>query len=98
MKLVTTEGRHWDSSLIAHTEYNPDDKQLSIRFKNGRDYIYFDVNEEDYQNFCAAESQGSYFGKNIRGKKDFAIILEDGSISSITKVAENAKDGDQPSI
>lgn len=98
MKIVTTEGRHWDSSLIAHTEYNPDDSQLSIRFKNGKDYIFYGVNEKEYEEFCNAESQGSFFGKNIRGKKDFAIILPDGTVSSITKVIENAKDGDQPSI
>jgi hypothetical protein len=98
MKLITTEGRDWTSSLIKHTEYNPDDKQLSVTFQNGKDYLYYDVTEEDYQSFCSAESQGSYFGKNIRGKKDFSIILESGEITEITKVIQNAKNGNNPSI
>ena len=98
MKLITTEGRDWSSSLIKHTEYNPDDKQLTVTFQNGKDYLYYDITEEDYQAFCSAESQGSYFGKNIRGKKDFSTVLESGELSSITKAIKDDKNGDNPSI
>lgn len=98
MKLITAERRDWSSSLIKHTEFNPDDKQLIITFQNGKDYLYYDITENDYQEFCSAESQGSYFGKNIRGKKDFSIISKSGEISVITKALQDAKDGDKQSI
>jgi hypothetical protein len=69
MKLIASEARDWTSSLIKHTQYNPEDKELLIVFKNGQQYLYSEVTDEEYQNFCKAESQGSFFAKNFRTKK-----------------------------
>lgn len=69
MEIVTVEGRDWKSSLIKHTEYTPDAKQLCITFHNNTKYLYEDVTEEEYQDFCVADSQGAFFSKNFRTKK-----------------------------
>ena len=85
MKLVTTEGRDWTSSLIKHTEYIPDDEQLFIMFQNEAQYVYSGITKEIYRSFCEAESVGTYFGKNIRGKFDYAKI-EDGQVTEFVKI------------
>lgn len=94
MKVITTEGREWTSSLIKQTEYNPDDQQLLIVFQNEQQYVYLGITKEIYNSFCEAESVGSYFGKNIRGKFDYAKIV-DGEASEIVTAV---KDGDKESI
>lgn len=94
MKLVTTEGREWSSSLIKHTEYNPDDQQLFIVFQNEAQYVYLGITKEIYNSFCEAESVGTYFGKNIRGKFDYAKI-ENGEVSEFVNVKEEVKNDNQ---
>ena len=84
MILATTEGRKWNSSLIKYTEYVPDTNQLTVTFSNDKVYIYEEITEKDYQDFCNAESQGSFFAKNFRTKK-------------FTKVETDEKDGDTQS-
>jgi hypothetical protein len=74
MILHTSEGRTWQSSLIKSTEYTPDTKELRIVFSNDIPYVYKDVLESEYEEFCKAESQGSYFIKTFRGKKEFTKI------------------------
>lgn len=69
--MVTSEGREWASSLIKRTEYTPDNKTLEVEFTNGAIYIYSDINEAEYDDFCNAESQGKFFGTNIRTKKPY---------------------------
>lgn len=93
MKVITTEGREWTSSLIKHTEYNPDDEQLFIVFQNEQQYVYLGITKEIYNNFCEAESVGSYFGKNIRGKFDYAKIA-DGEISEFVTVEKETETKD----
>jgi len=74
MKVTTTECRSWDSSLIKWTEYTPDDQTLYVVFSNELAYSYEGVTEEEYQAFCGAESQGSYFAKHFRSKKTYNKI------------------------
>jgi hypothetical protein len=94
IKLVTVEGREWTSSLIKHTEYNPDDEQLFIVFQNEAQYVYLGIDKKTYEEFCNAESVGSYFGKNLRGKYDYAKIVE-GEVSEFVKANETTKDDNQ---
>lgn len=93
MKVITTEGREWTSSLIKHTEYNPDDEQLFIVFQNEQQYVYLGITKEIYNNFCEAESVGSYFGKNIRGKFDYAKIV-DGEVSEFVTAEKETETKD----
>jgi len=74
MEMVTTEGRLWDSSLITGTQWTPDYNELVIDFASGASYKYGEIPEEEYNAFCEAESQGSYFNKNIKGKYPFTKV------------------------
>ena len=94
IKLVTVEGREWTSSLIKHTEYNPDDEQLFIVFQNEAQYVYLGINKNTYEEFCNAESVGSYFGKNLRGKYSYAKIVE-GEVQEFVDVKETKEDDNQ---
>lgn len=76
MEIVTSEGREWVSSLIKSTEYTPDYKTLLVEFSNGQAYIYSEINEKEYQDFCNAESQGKHFGANFRTKKPYVKYEE----------------------
>jgi len=69
MNVQSTYGQDWVSSLIKSTDYTPDTQQLLVTFNNGQQYLYTEVTEEEYQNFCKAESKGSFFSKNFRTKK-----------------------------
>lgn len=71
MNVVTSEGREWTSSLIKRTEYTPDSQTLAVEFPNGTIYVYSEIPENEYHDFCEAESQGKYFGAEIRNKKPF---------------------------
>lgn len=71
MEMVTSEGREWVSTLIKRTEYTPDYKSLIVEFNNGQSYVYSEISEKEYEEFCSAESQGKYFGANIRTKKPY---------------------------
>ena len=71
MEIVTVEGREWVSTLIKRTEYTPDNQTLSVEFNNDQTYVYSEISETEYQDFCNAESQGKYFGQNFRTKKPY---------------------------
>lgn len=54
-----------ESSNITKTDYNTESKKLVVDFKNGGQYEYDEVPHEVYTRFRMAESQGSFFSKNI---------------------------------
>jgi hypothetical protein len=54
------------SSNILASEYDKENKQLTIVFNEGRSYTYLDVNHKDYHRFEMAESQGQFFNKYIK--------------------------------
>ena len=54
------------SSSIAQVGYRPSESTLGIRFRNGREYWYFDVAAVVFEELSAAESIGQYFNRNIR--------------------------------
>ena len=59
------------SSNVKAIGYDPESKKMRVAFK-GRDgdnvYEYTDVAPHVHAEMLAAESAGSYFAKNIRGK------------------------------
>jgi hypothetical protein len=77
MKVVTTESRNWDSSLIKWTDYSPDDQTLYVVFNNELAYTYEGISDEEYSAFCNAESKGSYFAKHFRTKKTYKKVESD---------------------
>jgi hypothetical protein len=47
---------------------------LAVKFKNGGEYHFQDVNAEEFQKLKSAESVGSYFGKHIKGIFKFTKV------------------------
>jgi hypothetical protein len=57
-----------ESSNLTKTIYDLDEKKLTATFKNGMEYEYKDVPHKVYTQFRMAESQGSFFNKEIAKK------------------------------
>ncbi len=55
-----------NSSNIASIGYDPDNKKLTVEFRNGSMYEYENVPEDEYQELMGAGSIGSYFASNIK--------------------------------
>ena len=57
-----------NSSMISTIDYDNDSKEMTVTFKNGNQYKYFDVPREEFEALRQSESIGSYFNK-IKSKK-----------------------------
>lgn len=57
------------SSNLDALAYDPDKKQMWVRFKGGDVYTYFDVPIKIYRGFWSAPSKGHYFWEKIRKNK-----------------------------
>ena len=67
-----------ESSTVQKTEYDTSTKKLIATFKNGAQYEYEEVPHSIYTKFRMAESQGSYFSKEISKKYIYKKIEIDG--------------------
>ena len=54
------------SSTIERVAYDRQTMTLSVEFKNGTVYQYFDVPEYVFSEFIAAGSPGQYLAQNIK--------------------------------
>ena len=61
-KLIINE---YNSSNLKTTEYNTETSELIVEFKKGGKYSYDKVPISIFTKMRKAESQGSYFSKNI---------------------------------
>jgi|TARA_R100000664_G_C2735765_1_gene125269 hypothetical protein len=61
-KLIINE---YDSSNLKGSEYNTETEELIVEFKKGGKYSYTKVPIKIFTQMRKAESQGSYFSKNI---------------------------------
>ena len=80
----------YDSSNIIFSKCydNPGDcKVVKIIFKNGRTYLYKDVDVNDYIMFRDAESNGSAFTKYI--KKYAATRIQDTDLSKLEELKDS---------
>lgn len=58
-----------ESEPIASMGYEPDRCELEIEFRQSGDvYRYFGVSAEEYAEFMAAESKGTYFNRVFKTK------------------------------
>jgi len=57
-----------ESTNLVKTDYDTITKKLIVEFKNGMLYEYDDVSHQLFTQFRMAESQGSFFNKNIAKK------------------------------
>jgi hypothetical protein len=61
-----------DSSLIKSVSYDPATSVLTVVMAEGNEtYEYKGVPESVYKELMTAESKGTYFVKNIKGKFEF---------------------------
>lgn len=58
-----------DSAMLASCEYNANDNELTITFKNGRSYTYGDVEKQTYDDLINAPSAGRQFNMIKAGLK-----------------------------
>lgn len=56
------------SSNIAAVGYDPEAKELHVKFKTGATHVYSNVSPEQHQALVGAESVGSHFHHQIRNK------------------------------
>lgn len=61
-KLIINE---YDSSNLKGSQYNTETNELIMEFKYGGKYAYSKVPMTEFTKMRMAESQGSYFSKNI---------------------------------
>ena len=58
-----------ESEPIASMGYEPDRRELDIEFRQSGDvYRYFGVSAEEYAEFMAAESKGTYLNRVFKTK------------------------------
>ena len=74
----------YDSSNILASRYNTISKKLAIIFKGGRQYLYHDVNKNDYDVFEQSESQGKILNSVIK-KYKFDRIKEVVDVTPINE-------------
>ncbi len=69
------------ASNIKAAGHNPESNTLRIRFSNGTEYDYDNIDASQFGAFMAAKSQGRFFHQNIK------------SSSTSTKVGKDENDG-----
>jgi hypothetical protein len=65
-----------DSRAFAEVAYDNDKHQLYIRFHSGKVYRYFGFPHHQYDELLAAESRGTYFAEQIRGRFAYEQAVE----------------------
>lgn len=58
----------YNSSTIKSSEYNFETKDLLVEFINGKQYLYQDVEQQEYFDFSMSDSIGKEFSKQIKTK------------------------------
>jgi len=61
-----------ESSTIARIGYDDDVQTLTVEFKNGGTYNYFDVPSQVFEGFRSAASKGQYLAQQIKGTYRYA--------------------------
>lgn len=63
-----------DSSNIARYRYGEKAHVLTVEFKNGGTYNYYDVPQMVYEQMNAASSKGQFLAQNIKGAYRYARV------------------------
>jgi hypothetical protein len=65
-----------ESSNLTKTIYDTGEEKLTVSFKNGMQYEYQKVPHSTYTKFRMAESQGTFFNKEIGRKFKYKKITK----------------------
>jgi hypothetical protein len=57
-----------ESSNVAGGTYDPDLRQMTVRFRNGDSYTYHGVDAGVWEGFKSSDSKGSYVHRQIKGR------------------------------
>lgn len=63
-----------ESSNIACFGYDKDSQVLTVEFKQGGRYNYYDVPEAAFEQMKAAPSKGQFLAQNIKGRYRYARV------------------------
>ena len=63
-----------ESSNIAGFDYVKESQVLTVEFKNGGRYNYYDVPEIVFEQMKAASSKGQFLAQNIKGIYRYARV------------------------
>ena len=64
---ISSSAHQPDSAVVTSFHYDRDEETLTIRFKSGTVYEYYDVPQSTYNAFIQAESLGAYLNNEIKG-------------------------------
>jgi hypothetical protein len=56
------------SSAIEAIGYDPDERELHVRFVDTGLYVYFDVDRATFDRLCAAASTGAHFNQAVKAR------------------------------
>jgi hypothetical protein len=62
------------SSMIKSVGYSKSNQSMDVQFKNGTIYRFEAVPPAIYEGLVNAESQGKFFGKNVKGYFRYFIV------------------------
>jgi hypothetical protein len=62
------------SSNIAGFDYDKDRQVLTVEFKNGGRYNYYDVPETVFEGMKAASSKGQFLAQSVKGIYRYARV------------------------
>lgn len=66
-----------ESSNLQDAGFDADSGVLEVTFKNGKRWRYFGITGSTFAEFMEADSQGSFFARNIRGQFEGEPVEED---------------------
>ena len=62
------------SSNLWAVDYNPQTRTLTIQFRSGRVYEYYDVGQNVFEGLLASSSKGKYHHKYIKNRYPYRRI------------------------
>ena len=62
------------SSNVEQVGYDPESRELWVRFLSGDTYVYSNVDEGTHQSLITASSVGSYLNRAIKGAFDYRKV------------------------
>jgi hypothetical protein len=65
---------NFTSSNVARISYEEKSSTLEVEFHNGSIYQYYDVPEQIWEAFKAADSKGQFIHQNLKGQYRYARV------------------------
>jgi hypothetical protein len=63
-----------DSSNIAYCSFDPMLNNITVYFRSGYKYDFFEVPEDLWRRLCTAPSPGRFFNNNIKGQYEYRKV------------------------